>query len=553
MHLTTKYITIILAAVICILTAGCAKVMAPTGGPKDSTPPKVLKIIPENQSVRFSEKTIKLYFDEYITLSNPGDNVLISPPISKSPDYQVKGKTLVIKFKDTLQANTTYNMHFSNCIKDYHEGNPISLFHYSFSTGDSLDDYTLRGKVLDAQTATPSADMFVMLYKNDNDSLPFFSLPDYITKTQEDGSFMFRNITAGDYKIFALKDINADFRYDLPNEEIAFPSSLVSAYRSVSDSVADSLKVETPQLALYSFLPEDTVQHLSRFLNPALGIYRFPYKRAVKQFSAIASPGAPDYFQVINPTRDTITWFMKSPITDSAVYFLNADGLTDTVLLTPFKERQTSGRHRPKAVPKMNIAFSNAGEYHKPLMLKFPYPIQPRDSFDVYVFSQQMDAKDTTVYRFGVPDTFLMELPLPMSYLEKKTYSIMIPDSLFYGYHQLSHDTLRLQFSTKSVKDYGSLIMNYVLPDDGKTYVATLSQGNVILQEDVLTSSKTITYPFLLPTNYKVSVFCDENNNEKWDTGDYYQKRQPERVIVFPKEISIRAYWDTEETFTIQN
>lgn len=553
MRLTTKYITILFTAVACLLMAGCAKIVTPTGGPKDSTPPKIVKVIPENQTVHFNERQIRIYFDEYVTLNNPTENVLISPPMSVKPNYTINGKSLIINIKDTLHSNTTYNMVFSNCLKDYHEGNLLNLFHYSFSTGDSLDNYMIRGNIVSANTLVPSADLFVMLYKNDVDSLPLTTIPDYVTKTQKDGSFLFQNITPGDYKIFALKDINSDFKYNLPNEEIAFLSETVTSYPSLPDTAADSLKTMLPLATLYSFVAEDTAQKLSRYINPAFGIYQFPYKRAVNEFIVTPSPNAPEYFQRINDTHDTITWFMKSPITDSVIYYLNADGILDTVCLIPFKEKQTSGRVRTKPAPKMSVSFLNAGEYHKPLTLRFPFPILPHDSFDVYVFSKQQDVKDTTVYRFAVPDTFLTELPLPMPYLEKKSYSVMIPDSLFFGYHQYTHDTLKVQFSTKSIKDYGTLIMNYHLPDDGKTYVAILMEGEKIIQKNVLKSSETITYSFLAPKTYRVSVFCDENENGRWDPGDYATKRQPEKVYNFQNNITIRAYWDSEETFTIQN
>ena len=129
----------------------------------------------------------------------------------------------------------------------------------------------------------------------------------------------------------------------------------------------------------------------------------------------------------------------------------------------------------------------------------------------------------------------------------------MILDSVFYGYNGLTNDTLKMQFSAKSVKEYGTLIMSYELPDDGKTYFVTLWKGDKKLQEDRLTESSTITYSFLNPDSYRISAFCDENGNGKWDTGDYSSKRQPEKMFSFPKSISIRAYWDLEETFRIDS
>ena len=551
MNLSKQIGILLLSALLC---TGCAKIATPTGGPKDSTPPKVLKAEPADGTVRFdSKQQIKLYFDEYITLNNPSDNVLISPPMSKAPDYTVKGKTLVIKFKDTLRENTTYNMVFSDCIKDYHESNPLNYFHYSFSTGDSLDDYMIRGNLLDAKTLAPVKDFFVLLYKGDADSLPLTTLPNYVTKTLSDGSFVLKNITKGDYKIFAIKDINANFRYDLPNEEIAFLEESVSAFHALPDSAADSLQAELPLLTLYAFTAADSVQQLARYENPAAGVYKFPYKVRMVDFSATPLGETPDYFEVINPTYDTVTWYFKTPLTDTAIYILKTGDRIDTVRLTPFKEKQTTGRGRTQPKQSLNVAFQNAGEYHKPLTLKFPYPIRPTDSFSVWVYSQHQDMKDTFELRFAVPDTFIMQLPLPMDVTEKKSYSIMIRDSVFYGHNNLTNDTLKTQFTTKSIKDYGTLIMNYELPNDGKAYVATLWLKDRIVQEDFLTSSKTITYSFLNPDTYRISVFCDENRNGRWDPGDYRQKRQPEKMFAFPQNISIRAYWDSEETFKIEN
>ena len=533
------------------MLAGCAKIVTPTGGPQDSEPPKVLKTVPENGTTRFSEKHIRFYFDEFVTLNNPTENVLISPPMSTAPEYTIKGKSLDIKIKDTLHKNTTYNMVFSNCIKDYHEGNALSYFHYSFSTGDSLDDYMIQGKIVDAKTLTPSKDFFVLLYKNLEDSMPLTTLPDYVTKSLSDGSFTFRNITPGNYKIFALKDINSDLLYNLPNEDIAFIYETVTAFKALPDSAADTLKAALPMVRLISFTPEDTVQKLSRYENPAAGIYRFPYKLRIDQFIATPLSTALDYFEQINSTRDTVTWYLKAPLADTVMYILRADNQIDTVSITPFKEKQQGRGRGNQPVKKLSVSFLNAGEYHKPLTLQFGYPVRSTDTFNVYVYSQQQNVKDTTVYRYAVSDTFTLQLPLPMTVMEKKSYSVMIPDSVFFGYNGLTNDTLKMQFNAKSVKDYGTLIMNYQLPDDGKQYVATLWLKDKIVQEDILTASQTITYPFLNPETYRVSVFRDDNGNGRWDPGDYSGKRLPEKMFAFPQSISIRAYWESEETFKI--
>ena len=138
-----------------LLLAGCAKIVVPTGGPRDVTPPSVSKVEPESGTTNFKAKQIKITFDEFVELNNPLDNTLVSPPLNSSPEFIVSGKSLIMKIKDTLQSNRTYNIVFSDCIKDFTEGNKLSYFHYTFSTGDFVDSFYLRGTVTNALTRLP--------------------------------------------------------------------------------------------------------------------------------------------------------------------------------------------------------------------------------------------------------------------------------------------------------------------------------------------------------------------------------------------------------------
>lgn len=561
-----RFIPCILALIL--LVSSCAKVVTPVGGPKDTTPPKILKEQPANKNVSFNTKQIKITFDEFFTLNNPSENVLISPPIDHEPEYSIKNKSLIIRFQDTLKPNTTYNMLFSNCIQDYHEGNKLSAYHYSFSTGSALDSFQLKGTLVSAKTLKPTTDFFVLLYKKDLDSLPLTTLPDYVTKSLSDGSFHFSNIAAGKYRIFAIKDINGNLIYDLPNEEIGFCDSLLTAIpepqlRSKDSTHVDSLngkggkgrgqqtalKIDSNALVIYTFIAGDTMPHLQRYENPEEGLYKFPYKNPFDNFEATALFNPIDHFQVINTTQDTVTWYMKEIPTDTMKYLLTADGHTDTVLLKTYKPKVSSGRgSRANATKRLNVSYKNAGHFFLPLTLSFSYPIRPVDSFPVYAYSQH----DTLVKWHSVPDTFTKELALDLSFETKKSYTILIPDSIFYGYNNLTHDTLRTKFVMKSEKDYGNLIMNYQLPDDNLQYIAQLWYGDKLYQQDYLNKNKSITYPHLDPGSYKVYMIQDRNRNGRWDSGNYFRKCQPERTIIFQSPINIRAFWDDEETFIVK-
>ncbi len=541
---------------ILLLLGGCAKVVTPVGGPKDTTPPKVIKEQPAKQSVNFSEKKIIITMDEYFTLNNTTSNVLVSPPFKHAAEYSTKGKNLIIKIKDTLRENATYNIVFSNCIQDYNEGNVLSLYHYSFSTGSYIDSCMLRGRVQHAQTQEKGEDYVVMLYLQEADSLPLTTLPDYITKTNKEGQFSFENITDGDYKIFALKDINGNYLYDLPNESIAYLDQRVLSYPaptkdSTGQTVADTLHND---LLLYSFEVQDSVPKLMRYENPEAGLYRFPFSKAVQHLEVVPLSEGPSYFQIWNTHRDTLIWYFKSLDFDSLKYQFTADGKRDTVFLKSYKSMSggsSSGRGSSsrKSVPSLSTKFLNEGDCYKPLTLHFGYPIQPTDTFVAILQSKN----DTVLVPLAVPDTLVMDLPIPLSLETKKSYTFILPDSIFTGYNGLSHDTLKSSFTYKSEKEYGNIILHYSL-DSAITYpiIVRLMSGTKLVQEDMLTHDVTITYAHLTPATYQIIFIHDKNGNGLWDSGDYRRKVQPELTETFEKNISVRAFWDVEESAFIE-
>jgi len=210
-----------------LLLASCANIVTPSGGSKDITPPAVVKSSPENYSTRFDVDIVTITFDEFIQLQDLRNHLIISPPIEQAPDFRIKGKTVIIKFAEKLVDNTTYTINFGDAIRDITESNPIENFQYVFSTGDFLDSLSIKGKVENAFDLKTAKGTLVMLYACSNtsseyDSLPYKELPNYFAKTDASGGFKINNIKEGKYQVFALKDENRNYLYDLPNEQIAF-------------------------------------------------------------------------------------------------------------------------------------------------------------------------------------------------------------------------------------------------------------------------------------------------------------------------------------------
>lgn len=237
----------------------CAKMVAPTGGPKDEEHPLIVKVEPPFNSVNFDEKKINITFNEFIQLKDLNTNLVVSPPMEEKPDVTIKGKTLEIELLSELQDSTTYNMYFGNSVQDFNEGNPIENFEYVFSTGAFIDSLVIRGQVVNSYNLLPEEGVFVMLYKDYEDSVPIKQLPVHVSKTNKEGFFQINNISNNKFKLFCLRDLNKNYLFDLPNEDVAFIDSLIS-FELLTETTIDTIyKTDTLVELSDSVLLEDSI------------------------------------------------------------------------------------------------------------------------------------------------------------------------------------------------------------------------------------------------------------------------------------------------------
>jgi hypothetical protein len=227
------FIGIAFAFQICsLLITGCAQIGSPTGGPKDTSAPVLIKAIPSNNQTNFSGNKITLNFDEYVDLQDVQSNLLVSPSPKNNPSINSNLKTITIKLKDSLLPNTTYAINFANAIKDINEGNVLNNFVYTFSTGAYIDSLTLEGKVMMAETGKLDSSLNVLLYKNASDTDVTSRRPDYVAKLKGNGSFTFKNLPSGNFKIYALKDGDGNKYYNAATEPFAFYNTEVNTLDS---------------------------------------------------------------------------------------------------------------------------------------------------------------------------------------------------------------------------------------------------------------------------------------------------------------------------------
>ena len=539
----------------------CANVVSPTGGPKDTVPPIVLQATPENQSTNFNNKEIHITFDEYVTLNNPNNNIMISPPMEKTPEYKLSGKSLIIKFKEPLKSDVTYSINFGEAIKDLHEGNIFKDYSFTFSTGDMIDTLMLKGCVLQAADHKPSADFLVMLY-SENDTLPYDSLPylikpNYVTKTDKDGNFSFSGLKDDEYLIFALKDGNSNLKFDLPNEEIAFAiDKLQLTINSDSIAINDSIKQEVKEdvsLTLYSFLEEDSIQKLLKKEVPEEGLLRFAFRYPAKDVKIEILETLPDSF-AIYPTYsvnyDSILWYF-TPNKDSLYLTVNYDTLINDTAQISLKPRKTDGRRKKQdnVVKTLNVSTNVLGGKLKPeqdLFFTFKEPVANIALRDT---SWYIVGKDTIIndLQFTKVDIFGLKYKLEKSFDPEQSYKIIIPDSVFYSFKGTTNDTTEITFKVPAISEYGNIFVSIEKPDDvSQIIVELLDDKDKVVGKQIIKETSKVEFKYLQPKKYKLRATLDFDANGRWSPGHYGKMILPEPVYYHKDVFDVKANWDID-------
>ncbi len=258
-----------LISYLTLFVCGCAQVVAPSGGPKDVTPPKVLAYSPENKSTMVSTKKIDITFNEYIQLKELAKQFIVSPPLKVLPIPIVKGKVLEILLnRDTLKDNTTYTFNFGNAVCDLNEANPIKNFQYVFSTGSYVDSLSIHGNAYDAFTHEPIKEGLVLLFADLSDSAVYKKLPAYCGQTNDNGFYRIDNIKDGDYRLIAVSKVSGDYFYHPYSQTIGLKSGILSIKKSDTDNF-NMFMEEQPKLTFSKAKAIGKGEILMTFNKPA--------------------------------------------------------------------------------------------------------------------------------------------------------------------------------------------------------------------------------------------------------------------------------------------
>jgi len=240
------FIIIILLIPQILVQTGCANIVPPQGGLKDSIPPRLIKANPGDSARNFTGKRISFSFDEFVDVENIQENLIVSPTPNINPFVDYKLNTVTVRLKDTLEDNTTYSLNFGNAIKDVNEKNVLKNFTYIFSTGPYIDSLELHGKVILAETGKADSTLIAMLHTSSNDSAVIKNKPRYIAKLDSAGNFTFKNLPPATYYLYALLDEGGTHRYFNDQQLFAFADKPVV------------VQLKTEPVTLYAYASKET-------------------------------------------------------------------------------------------------------------------------------------------------------------------------------------------------------------------------------------------------------------------------------------------------------
>lgn len=577
------------AVVLTLLMYSCANIGNPDGGPYDETPPKFLKSTPVMGALNNQRKKVTLEFDEYIKLEKASEKVVVSPPQIEMPDIKQNGKHITIDLKDSLKANTTYTIDFSDAIVDNNEGNPLGNFAFTFSTGTAIDTMEVSGTLLEASNLEPVKGMLVGLQVNLADSA-FTKLPfNRVARTDSRGHFTIRGIAPGTYHLFGLQDMDQDFAFSQKSEAIAFNDSVIIPrfeQRMRYDTIwQDTLTIDTIMESKYThYLPDHLLLRSFKETNPVQYLTKSerlsPHKFTL-YFTAPADTlptikgldfSEEDAFLIEKSMKnDTINYWVKDSLLykkdtlSISVDYLYTDTLgklvprTDTLYLATKKYR---GGDQPKKKKKkkndepeptvfltVNVDAPSSMDVYKNIRLNFEEPIARYDS-TAFHLEQKVDSlwKDVS-FVFRKDTSQLRSFELIANWEPGQEYKFRVDSTAFHGLYGLFTDKIEQNFKVRSLEEYGAVYFN-VSEADSIAFVELLDgQDKPVHRADVVDGQADFYY--LNPGKYYARLVNDTNGNGVWDTGNYEEKRQPEMVYYYPQELELKANWELEQDWNV--
>lgn len=569
-------LSILAFLVCCMASRSCANTTTPpSGGPKDTIPPVLLKINPENNTTNFPiyGQKIELLYNEY-TVVKDNQGIIVSPPQKHRLKTKIKGKNIIVSLPDSLKEDHTYTIDFGTALADNNEGNPAPRFVYAFSTGEVIDSMYFTGTIIDCQSLAPVKGVTVAAFSDLSDSACFNTIPDAAVKTDDWGFFTIRNIKPVQYRVYAYSDLDGDYKYDPDNDNIAFLDSVFTPTKVVRDSIKelygtflmkDTLKCKSREsmMKLSMFKELQSVQYLQNKGRKTRNSGFLKFSASDVKINELEFVGIPAESVILqyNQSRDSIDFWINVNyrLDDSLMIRLNYMKTDSTGTLSPFtenlslavmEEKTTSlasygnignlptptGPKKEKekdTVFKATVVVANETVEDDGLYIESELPIikilqdsiiltetNPKGQSVSKAFTMTQDKKNIRRYIFKPVD------PLIKGY----AYDMHFGQGAFTNLDKLPNQEADASFQIPQSEELCTLSLK--MKNASTNYLVDLvgEKDDRAQRSYQVDSDRTVEIKYLNAGTYRIRITRDSNRNGYADTGNLLEKRQPEEV-----------------------
>ncbi|MCF0186527.1 MAG: Ig-like domain-containing protein [Bacteroidaceae bacterium] len=588
---------------VLLLLAACASIGTPDGGPYDETPPRLVASTPVERATNNKLKKIELVFNEFVKIENASEKVIISPPQIEQADIKASGKKVLVQLFDTLKANTTYSIDFSDAIVDNNENNPMGNFAFTFSTGEQIDSMEVSGVVLNAEDLEPIKGILVGLHSDLEDSAFVKKSIERVARTNGSGKFVIKGVAPGSYRIYALQDMDQNFMFSQKSEKIAFlPDTITTDCKPdirLDTLWTDSIHYDTIMPVRYThFYPDHIV--LRAFTEVQTNRYLVKNERPLpNRFSLFFSSKSDtlprlrglnfddkDAFLIeASENKDSLQYWIKDSLIikkdtlslELCYYATDTLGnlavTTDTLNLPSKKTLEKIRKEEARKLEdwqKEQKKKQRRGEEvdSVPPVAPLPMKINPSGSLDPdrwvkFTFDEPVVAIDTSCihlqlkqdslwtevdYAFEQVPGKLMEYQLVGEWRYEQEYQLIVDSACFRGLYGATTAPQKINLQVKTQDDYSSLFLR-ISGVEEPAFVELLNQDKPVKRVSV--ENGNADFYFVDPGKYYVRLIQDRNNDGKWTTGDYEKKIQAEEVYYYPGMLELKKQWEITQDWDV--
>lgn len=552
-----KYLFPIIISILFI--GGCARQSSPSGGPKDTIPPKLISANPKNEQTNFNGKTVELEFNELLNLNAAKEQVIITPSIGKEYEITAKRNIVKIDLNTQLDSNTTYTINFREAVQDITERNPVRDLKLAFSTGTYVDSLSIEGKVSDLISGKEMKDITVAL-QHFNDTLSIMEYPSfYFTRTDEKGIFKLEYIKPGLYQLYAYQDRNKNLVVDSRNEAYGFIAKPISLAEDTSKLHLKLIRLDTRDLKITSGRPYNTYFNIKTNKNVRTHKITSDDEKDLSYYYGEDQSN----IKLYNTFKDLDSLQIRFTATDSS------GSSIDTTLYAKF--RKDDGIQKEKFTAAVSEATITARTGTIKITYTFNKPVATfnldsifyqKDTFNIINFTAKDVNWDPITNSFTIQKTvdkklFLIEEPDPeatspktkdTTAVVKQINQLFTRKAAFISVEADSSAPAKQKIDINQPSDLSEIIFD-VKSKNQNIIVQLLNRDFKLLRQ----TNKTLkgTFSDLPAGDYIVRYIVDENNNNAWDPGNYLHKKEPEKIYysLDPKGSitqTLKANWELE-------